>query len=397
MSQTSTFPLFPKELLEQSSQARKDYFQQYTVAHPTLAQVDQKIANALRKPGGALLIFVVGPTGVGKSTFLDRLEQRLTEQALPRMEKEPSHRPVVKMQARVPAGREFRWGIFYTQGLMAVNEPLLNYKMNPRANLALGAGERVRPVISKMSADADILRLAWEQAVAYCCPNAILIDEAQHMAQASRNEKLLERLEHLKCLAVAMKTVHVLVGTYQLLEFRNLNAQLSRRSIDIHFPRYLATEKNDRLAFKNVLLAFQRHLPVEVMPDLVSQWESCYAYTAGCIGVLKEWLMRALAEALETDQKTISPTLLTQHAPSPARCDQMITEIEEGEGHFKRDDEAEDRLRIRLGLKPRQKSATSEQEQQKEKGPTPTSSSANPVGQHLPTRDPLKGGAEIHE
>src|SRR5439155_26954338 len=178
-------------------------------------------------------------------------------------------------------------GIFYTQGLLAVQEPLLNYKVNPRADLALAVGERKRAVMSRMTADADILRLAWEQAIAHRRPAAILIDEAQHMARAARSEKLLEHLDHLKCLAIATKTVHVLVGTYQLLEFRNLSAQLSRRSMDIHFPRYQTTNKEDVRAFKNVLLAFQRHLPVEEMPDLVSQWESCYAYTAGCVGLLK--------------------------------------------------------------------------------------------------------------
>jgi len=391
MAQIPKLPLFPQELLEQPSPARQAYFQQYTVAHPTLAKVDQAVANALREPGGALLIFVVGPTGVGKSTFLDRLEHRLIEQALPRMEEDSGHRPVVKIQAKVPAAREFRWGIFYTQGLMAVQEPLLNYKVNPRAD------KRTRSMTPRLTADADVLRLAWEQAVAHCRPGAILIDEAQHMAQAARHEKLLERLEHLKCLAIATKTVHVLVGTYQLLEFRNLNAQLSRRSLDVHFPRYQATEKNDVLAFKNVLLAFQRHLPVEVMPDLVSQWETCYAYTAGCVGLLKEWLMKALAEALETGEKTISPTLLAHHAPSPARCDRMITEIEEGEGHFKRDDEAEDRLRVRLGLKPRRKSSAPDSEQQKEEGQRASTTPGNAVGQRLPARDPLQGGAEIHE
>ncbi len=394
MTDAMKSPLFPQALLDQPTQARRAYFQTYTVAHPSLADVDQKVANALREPGGTLLIFVVGPTGVGKSTFLARLEQRLIEQAIARMEVDPSHRPVVNIQAKVPASREFRWGIFYTQGLLALQEPLLNYKVDPRTSEAF---ERRRFTTPRMTGDADVLRLSWEQAVAHCRPAAILIDEAHHMGQAARNEKLLERLEHLKCLAISTNTVHILVGTYKLLAFRDLNAQLARRSIDIHFPRYQVMEKNERRAFKNVVLAFQRHLPLEEMPDLVSQWEFCYTYTAGCVGLLKEWLMKTLGEALETGAKTISPTLLAHHAPSPARCDQMITEIEEGEGYFKCDDEAEDRLRARLGLSPRRRNTTATPDRQGEERQHATVPSARPVGQRLPTHDPLKGGAEIHE
>jgi hypothetical protein len=363
------------------------------VAHPTLAAVDQQVSNALREPGGALLIFVVGPTGVGKSTFLDHLEQRLILQMLPLLEQDPGLLPVVKLQAKAPAAREFRWANFYIRALQAVQEPLLNYKVNPHAVSVLHQGMARKPITNKWATDVDRLQLAWEQAIAQRRPAAILIDEAQHMGKAGRGSKLLEHLEHLKCLAITTQTVHVLVGTYQLLAFRDLSAQLGRRSIDVHFPRYQATNKEDVHAFKNVLLAFQRHLPVEEMPDLVSQWQTCYTYTAGCIGLLKDWFMRALAEAVETGQKTISPALLESHAPSPARCDQMITEIEEGEGHFKQDEGAEDRLRNRLGLEPRRESRASTASQQKESGQTQGSS----VGQRRASRDPLKGGAEIRE
>jgi hypothetical protein len=57
-----------------------------------------------------------------------------------------------------------------------------------------------------------------------------------------------------------------------------------------------------------------------------------------------------LAEALETGEQTLSPAVLKSHAPSVDRCDQMITEIEEGEKLLTQDDEAESRLWVRLGL-----------------------------------------------
>jgi hypothetical protein len=66
-------------------------------------------------------------------------------------------------------------------------------------------------------------------------PRAILIDEAEHIAEAARGSKLLAQLDHVKSLTIMTHTVHVLVGTYDLLVFRNLSAQLARRSVDVHF------------------------------------------------------------------------------------------------------------------------------------------------------------------
>src|SRR5256885_1555347 len=112
--------------------------------------------------------------------------------------------------------------------------------------------------------------------------------------------------------------------------FRNLSAQLSRRSIDVHFSRYQATNEADVRAFKSVLWAFQRNLPVEEEPDLLQHWKYCYERTIGCVGVLKDWLTRALAEAIERGEKTISRPVLEHHALSVDRCSQMVTEAGAG-------------------------------------------------------------------
>jgi hypothetical protein len=166
----------------------------------------------------------------------------------------------------------------------------------------------------------------------------------------------------------------------------------------VHLPRYQATNKDDVRAFKTVLQAFQRHLPVEEMPDLVSRWQDCYACTAGCIGLLKEWLLKALTETLDTKAKTIEPGVLAHHAPSLAFREQMRTEIEEGEKGFSYDETAEDDLRKRMGLprrrKPKEEGTEPEETNQEQKT---TKKRASSVGQRSPSHDPVKGGAETDE
>lgn len=387
---------FPRELLEQPSSARLDYFKAYTVAHPFLEQSDEKIRGALREPGGALLIFIIGPTGVGKTTLLTFIEQRLLKHAQDQLLQDPDHVPVIKLDAMAPSARQFRWPDFYTRALMAVSEPLIDYKVQRGAVLPVFNERMGRHVPPRLVGDAAALQRSWEQVLKYRRPEAILIDEAQHFAKTAGGTHLEDQLDHVKSLAIATKTIHILAGTYDLLLFRNLNAQLSRRSIDVHFPRYDATKPEERKAFQRTLLTFQRHLPLEKAPNLVQQWEICYAHTVGCVGLLKDWLTKALAEALETGARTISPSLLAAHAPSVDRCHQMITDIEEGEKALRADPEATERLLARLGLGPRKKRQV-RTSQAADKPDTSASPRRKHVGQRNPTRDAVKKDAAKEE
>ncbi len=116
MARTPKPALFPRALLEQTNEARRDYFRASTLAHPTLATLDRVVWNALHEPAGALVLLVLGPTGVGKTTLLDHLEHRLCEEALAPLEQAPSHLPVVKLLAATPATRQFKWADFFTRG-----------------------------------------------------------------------------------------------------------------------------------------------------------------------------------------------------------------------------------------------------------------------------------------
>ena len=387
---------FPRELLDQPSSARLDYFKAYTAAHPFLEKAKAKVRSTLREPGGASLIFIIGPTGVGKTTLLAAIEQYLLTYAQAQLLQDPDRVPVIRLDAMAPSARQFRWPDFYTRALMAVSEPLIDYKVERGAVLPVFNERMGRHVPPRLIGDAAALQRSWEQVLKYRRPEAILIDEAHHFAKTAGGNRLEDQLDHVKSLAIATKTIHILAGTYDLLLFRNLNAELSRRSIDVHLPRYEATKPEERQAFQRALLTFQRHLPLEKAPNLAQQWEICYAHTVGCVGILKDWLTQAFSEALETGAKTISPSLLTAHAPSVDRCHQMITDIEEGEKALHADPEATERLLARLGLgssKTRRARTAKETEQS---GPS-SSSRRKRVGQRNPTRDAVKKEKAVDE
>jgi hypothetical protein len=228
---------FPRPVLPQAPQARLDYFKASTVAHPALKQADQAVWNARREPAGAGLIFIFGPSGVGKTTVLAQIEKRRIELSRVQGERQTGPTPVLRVDAVSPALNQFKWGDYSHRALLLLQEPFVEYPIDYRQPVAGVSRTSFEQPLFPRTGPTDTAALAFEQALKHRHPDAILIDEAEHIAKAARGAKLLDQLDHLKSLAIMTKTVHLLVGTYDLLVLRNLSAQLSRRSIDSHFSR----------------------------------------------------------------------------------------------------------------------------------------------------------------
>lgn len=173
------------------------------------------------------------------------------------------------------------------------------------------------------------------------------------------------------------------MGTYELLPFRNLSAQLSRRSIDIHLPRYRAERSEDYAAFRNVVFTFQRHLPLAGETDLLPHLEYCYERSVGCVGLMKDWLTRALALAISQGVGTVSRKILDKTAWSLDQSERMARETVDGENEVSEKEEKRNRLRHLLRLETISPTAA------------PAATSVNPaaphrhppVGRRKPVRD----------
>ena len=70
---------FPSELLNRPPAERLKYFQGFTMAHPLLQEAKDALITAVEDAAPGSLVFVFGPTGVGKTTLRMRAEQLITE------------------------------------------------------------------------------------------------------------------------------------------------------------------------------------------------------------------------------------------------------------------------------------------------------------------------------
>ncbi|MEH2430708.1 MAG: ATP-binding protein [Nostoc sp.] len=339
---------FPLELLTQPKTERLAYFKQYTVAHPRLKEVYEILMRTIAEPAGASFIFVYGPSGIGKTTLWLRAEKKLKELVLPKLESDRARVPVVGIEAIAPESRYFNWKEYYTRALITLEEPLIDHKFD------YGVRGISRDNFGKINVESKVvapaLRRALENALIHRHPDVFFVDEAQHFGKVASGYKLQDQLDCLKSLANMTGILHCLLGTYELLTFRNLSGQLSRRSVDIHFRRYCADSPEDVQAFKSVLLTFQQHLPIANTPNLVDHWEYFYERTLGCIGTLKDWLIRVLDDALDRQATTITVKDLQKRALSVAQCQKMFKEIQEGERQLSETEADVQNLRSALGL-----------------------------------------------
>jgi hypothetical protein len=329
------------------SAARLKRFRTFTVAHPRLVEAKEALVNAIRGAEPNSLIFVFGPTGVGKTTLRLKTEQLITAEMLSELQQDRTRIPVVSVEAVAPESGSFNWRDHYKRLLHQLDEPLIDYKLDRQPGGSLGAPiPRFMPPSKAVGTE---YRYAVEQAVRHRRPLAVMIDEAQHLGKIPSGRRLLDQLDVVKSMANQTKTVHVLFGTYDLLAFRNLNGQLSRRSIDVHLSRYRADDSEDRQTFINVVRSFEKELPFQDRPDLVSEWEFLYERSLGCVGVLKEWLVRVATVAARKGGRFTRGDLQAQ-ALSIAQCEQMHAETADGELKLNESSQAVVRLRGRLGL-----------------------------------------------
>jgi len=382
MTPTQTFP---RDLLDQPLPARLAYFCQKMIAHPKLVEADQALLSAIRTPGEAALIFVIGPSGVGKTTLRLHVHHTLIEGAQLEMTRDAGWLPVAGMEAVPPESRSFSWRDYYTRALIALQEPpeLIRAKSIMNSDRNMAASPSGHPPLFGATCSVATLRQSLELCLSHRRPSAFFIDEAQHLKKVASGRRLLDQMDIIKSLASMTHTLHVLLGTYELIGMTNLSAQLGRRSIVIHFPRYRFDCAAELRAFKRVVLTFQQYLPVTVPPDWSNDIEYLYERSGGCVGTLKGWLNRALAAALEAGGQTVTRQHLERVIDSHGLL-QMAREIEQGEADWEHNQADQPSVQTLLGM--RSRPGTPVQPEERQHG-ADASRKPRKVGQRRATRD----------
>lgn len=326
-------------------------FKAYATSHTLLAEVDKQISRAIHEPAGFAFVLLYGPSGVGKTMLIRQLEHRagvVREPAFAGFAGGLRHPhpfapvPLLLLEARPPDGATFNRAEYYQVALKQLGE----YPYDPSWEQKKGRGKD-----AKFNDSAE-LRQIYEAALQRRGVRTIILDEAQHLLKLASGVKLVDQLDWLKSMTNTTGVLHILTGTYELLPLRNLNGQAARRGLEIHFPRYQFQHEPDQLAFQRTLLTLLQQIPLKVeIQLLIDQWAYFYERCIGCIGVLKDWLVRALAASLEASQSELLLERIQECALPIAQCESMALEAAAGEQELHYTASRQQHLWALLGMK----------------------------------------------
>jgi AAA ATPase-like protein len=168
---------------------RLQAFKRRTIEHPHLLVAGQALHDVIREPGGASLIFVCGPAGVGKTTLKNYVIEATTTEMMFASLMDEEH-PILTMLARPPLNATFGWRDFLQSGLLAVKElpdqRMALYASNDEEHSRVDLPKESRTKRrSAKGMKEDDLRLSLETAIKRCHPMAVIVDDAQHLGKVS--------------------------------------------------------------------------------------------------------------------------------------------------------------------------------------------------------------------
>ncbi len=330
-------------LKEKLIQDKKNDFIKRTINHPILHNVFIDLIDEIEESKAGRVLHVFGPTGVGKSTLCKRVKYEIIKNNQLELEKDKGLIPVVSMELPSPDNGKFNWKDFYRRFLKEMHEPLIDYK-KPNSQ------KEKKRIPNHLPSTSPQLRESMENAIIYRKTRIVLLDEAQHLLKVASGKAILDQMDAIKSIANLTEAIFVMFGTYELMDFFDLNGQLCRRTEEFHFRRYNLKNKTDIREFTNVLNTLHTHLPLEGNIKLTDYWEFLYERSVGCIGILKDWIDLCLAEALKEDNNTISFELLKKYAPHPSKAFKVAEEAIKGERDVNKRDERRSELQSLLGL-----------------------------------------------
>jgi energy-coupling factor transporter ATP-binding protein EcfA2 len=299
-----------------STEVKGAYMRSLRFSHSNLDSVVQRVKNCMISSTGLSLTVVVGPTGVGKSTFARLQAEALLERYESEIREDPSFIPVVLSEIDAADQKEINWVLFYNR----ICEDLRSLFTDDATNQS---GSPLDAVKSS--------RMRFERALRNRRVRHLLLDEAVHLVDS--NSDPLHYGNLLKSLGNRGNMNLLLIGAYGSEQLVHSSDQLARRTAIVHFPRYQETQ-DDFDCFTQFIKEFATHIPLAEQVDLKPYVTKLFEAHIGLPGWAAETIIRTVLESSEQGNKW-NEDALWHSFPSEEAHDKIAFETLEGEQRIK--------------------------------------------------------------
>ncbi|MGN6233843.1 MAG: AAA family ATPase [Trinickia sp.] len=268
-----------------STEMKGMYMKSLRFSHRNLNKVIQDVKNCMIPSAGLSLTVVVGPTGVGKSTFARLQTETLLRRYETEIREDPSVIPVVLSEVDAPDQKEINWPLFYNRICEDLNSLFTDEPTN------------------QTSSPIDIVkssRRRFERALGNRQVRHLILDEAIHFVDSKSDPLQYGNL--LKSLGNRGNMNLLLVGAYGSEQLVRSSDQLARRIAVVHFPRYQENQ-DDFDAFTQLIKEFAKHIPLSEIVDLKPYVMKLFEAHIGLSGWAIQTLIKAVLACAEAGNK----------------------------------------------------------------------------------------------
>jgi hypothetical protein len=263
-----------------SPEDKEEYLKWLFVPHRNLEILSKEVSRRMTAGAGLSLTVVVGPTGIGKSSFGRMQLRNLLKRYQVQIQERPHVIPAVMSEVD-PADHtgEMNFVLLYNR----LCSDLLVPSALDMVAAPMESDELWDPVKRG--------RLEFESALIKRELRHLILDEAVHFTNSRTNPLLYG--DFLKSLSNRAGFNLLLLGAYGCEELAIASDQLGRRVGVIHYPRYLQTQ-DDAKEFGTFLRSYVASLPYKLEFELTdNQIEYMLVGTVGLPGLAADVLKRA--------------------------------------------------------------------------------------------------------